>query len=163
MHPEAYNWIKAQATTLRKLDCVDLGGRNVNGSIRELFDPASWTAVDIADGPGVDVVANVTNWQPDREWDLVCSTELLEHVAVPSWVIDTMYRCCRPGGVILITAAAPPRAPHSSTGASVVPQGEHYRNIEPEVLQAWVRPLVSSIDEIVHDARHGDVYLRATK
>ncbi len=163
MHPEAYDWIRAQAATLQGLHCVDLGGRNVNGSIRELFAPESWTAVDLSDGPGVDIVANVTNWRPDREWDLVCSTEVLEHVSTPRYVVETMAHCCRSGGTLLLTAAAPGRAPHSATGGASVPPGEHYENIEPDRLQGWVRPLVSSIDEIFFDARHGDVYLRATK
>lgn len=162
MHTEAENWLRAQSATLKGLECVDLGGRNVNGSIRDLFEPASWTAVDFVDGPGVDIVADIRSWEPHRRWDLVVCTEVLEHVRVPAFVLDTIARCVAPGGTILITAAAPPRAPHSMCGSNVVPPGEPYSNIHPAVLTAQMRIVTKTIDEVVHDARHGDVYLRAT-
>jgi SAM-dependent methyltransferase len=162
MHPEALRWLRAQSADLQGLDCVDLGGRNVNGSIRGLFAPRTWTAVDLVAGSGVDIVADVRSWRPAQEWDLVCCTEVLEHLDDPRSVVETAAACCRPRGTILITAAAPNRAPHSATGGTL-PPGEHYENIDPDNLLRWLHAVVGSVLEITHDKGHGDVYARAIR
>lgn len=162
MHREAHIWLQQQSVNLKGLKAIDLGGRNVNGSIRELFDPVSWTAVDYVAGNGVDIVADIRSFWPDDRYELVVCTEVLEHVDVPAFVIDTMVRCAAPGATLLITAAAEPRVPHGMAGSVPIPVGEHYRNVDPRALRDQLRPLVASIDELTHDARHGDVYLRAT-
>lgn len=40
---------------------------------------------------------------PDSTADLVICTEVLEHVPVPQFLVDEMYRILKPGGTILLT------------------------------------------------------------
>jgi len=88
---------------------VEVGSYNVNGSLRpilESYGPAKYVGVDIMAGPGVDVVCDaeqlVTTFG-ERSFDVVVSTEVLEHVRHWRESISNMKRLCVPGGIILIT------------------------------------------------------------
>lgn len=138
--------------------CLDLGGQDVNGSVHDLWPNAKWTVVDIVDGPGVDIVANAAYWSPDKQYDMVISTELFEHTPLWFAVIDTAYKALKPGGVFIVTCAGPRRTPHSATGTMhLFPADEHYENIDPEDLDT---ELVSAgfIAKVEHNERAHDVY-----
>ncbi len=88
---------------------IELGAYNVNGSLRayvESFNPESYTGVDLQSGPGVDLVMDVemlpTRFEP-KNFDLVISTEMLEHVRNWKIVIATMKLLLKPGGKLIIT------------------------------------------------------------
>lgn len=136
MHAEAFAWVARHATT-DSVEVLDLGGRNVNGSIRDLFPNAThYTAVDIAEGEGVDVVADAATWVPDREYDVVCSTETFEHTPVWPDICHTAYKALRPGGTLILTMAGPGRPGHSAIDGGLLRPGEYYGNVEPDDLQA---------------------------
>ena len=79
MHPEAYEWVRPHATS-EPVEVLDIGGRNINGTSRDHFPHATrFTVIDIAEGPGVDVVADAATWTPDRSYDVVVCTEVFEH------------------------------------------------------------------------------------
>lgn len=88
---------------------LEVGSLDVNGSVRpfvEIFKPAEYIGADIASGRGVDVVCDVKDiverFGPDS-FDVVVSTELLEHVRDWRAAIHAIKRVCRLGGRILIT------------------------------------------------------------
>lgn len=88
---------------------IELGSQDVNGSTRRLidsFNPSACVGVDIEKGPNVDVVCNVeeifTRFKKES-FDLVLSTEMLEHVRDWKKVISNIKNLCKPGGTILIT------------------------------------------------------------
>jgi hypothetical protein len=61
---------------------VEIGGRNVNGSVRELFHPeCAYLSTDIAPGDGVDIVADGASLSLDIAADLVVCCEVLEHAS----------------------------------------------------------------------------------
>jgi SAM-dependent methyltransferase len=88
---------------------VELGSYNVNGSLRpfiESLKPAEYVGVDIEKGPGVDIVCNAENVLErfgEESFDVVISTELLEHVRDWRKVISNIKNICKPNGLVLIT------------------------------------------------------------
>lgn len=88
---------------------VEVGAYNVNGSLRSIFKsyrPAEYIGVDIMAGPGVDVVCDAEQLVAtfgEGRFDIVVSTEMLEHVRNWRLSIANMKRLCAPGGLILIT------------------------------------------------------------
>jgi len=89
---------------------LEVGSYDVNGSIRriwETWEPAEYIGVDIISGPGVDIVCGaeeiVTKFGENR-FDIVVSTEMLEHARNWRAAISNMKRVCNCGGIILITA-----------------------------------------------------------
>ena len=88
---------------------IELGSQDINGSTRRLidsFNPSTCVGVDIEEGPNVDVVCNaedVFTCFKKESFDLVLSTEMLEHVMDWKKVISNIKNLCKPGGTILIT------------------------------------------------------------
>ena len=119
---------------------LDLGGRNINGTPRNLYRrAAAYVAVDIADGPGVDIVADAATLELEERFHVVLSTELLEHTPLGAEIVATAARHLMPGGTFLATMAGPGRAPHGAAGQTKPLRGEYYANVQPEALHAWLR------------------------
>jgi len=130
MHEEARAYVEAHCTDER-LAVLEIGGRWINGGVRDLFPNADpYVSLDIAEGPGVNIVANAATWEPDRTYDLIVCTEVFEHT--PEWpaILSTMAAACRTGGRLVLTMAGPGRSPHGASGGGPVPE-EFYRNVPP--------------------------------
>jgi len=113
---------------------LDIGGRDVNGHVRDLWPNVDWTVLDITPAPGVDIVADATAWVPDKEYHLVLCTEVLEHVDDWPGIIATAHKALTPGGYLVVTCAGIGRAPHSGREATELQPDEHYRNVGPDEL-----------------------------
>lgn len=135
MHREAYEWVSRHATS-DPVAVLDIGGRNINGSVRDLFPGAApYVALDILAGDGVDIVADAALWEPDREYDVVVCTEVFEHTDVWPQICKTIFSALRPGGKAILTMAGPGRNEHSAIdGGGYLHPGEHYGNIAPDDL-----------------------------
>ena len=84
---------------------LEVGSRNVNGTVRPLFPQAGYLGIDLVDGPGVDLVADILK-VGDRfnaQFSTVVCCETLEHVKEPWAAIDTMALALRPGGLLIVT------------------------------------------------------------
>ena len=87
---------------------LEVGSYDVNGSLRyivELLEPAEYIGVDIAEGPGVDVVCpaeKLLGRFGKESFDLVISTCVLEHVRDWKTAVSNMKNLCKPGGILLI-------------------------------------------------------------
>jgi hypothetical protein len=136
VHQAAYEWVAKYATS-DAVSVLDLGGRSINGSVRDLFPRADYTVLDIADGPDVDIVADAATWNPDgRCYEWIIAAELFEHAASWRAICRTAYAACAPGGRLIVTTAAPGRPPHSAVdGEFRLLPGEHYANIRPAELE----------------------------
>lgn len=134
MHHEAREWV-ADFRSAAPLVAVDLGGRSVNGTARDLFPNASWTVVDVRDGDDVDVVADAATWQPDGPVDLVLCCEVFEHT--PQWreIVSNIAAMLVPGGRAILTMAGPARRPHERELADPAAPDGYYDNIEPAALR----------------------------
>lgn len=140
MHAAARHWVAAHATDDPGTG-LDLGGRDINGSVRGHFPNVDWVGVDAAGGPGVDVVADAALYTHPAPVDVVLCTEVLEHTPVWPAVLATARRSLRPGGLLVATAAGPRRKPHRATGGGPPAAGEWYRNIVPGDLAAVLASL----------------------
>lgn len=172
MHEHALRWVTRYAHLGRNTHVLDVGGRNVNdgGAIRALFPTAlTYTAVDLHDGPGVDAVSDFLHYQPEQPPGLVLHLEVAEHT--PDWREHLAYAAQLleqgPDGRLILTAAAPGRAPHSAIDGGALRDGEHYENIDPDVLDTILRRMfrhhvVRSDTGVLAALRHlglpGDVY-----
>jgi SAM-dependent methyltransferase len=135
MHEQAMEWIAKYATT-DPVSVLDLGGRDINGSPRELWPNAtSYTVLDVTPGPNVDIVADAATWQPGgRRWDVAVAAELFEHTDQWPAICQTAWRALRPGGRFIVTTAAPGRPPHSGVDGNALKFGEYYANVHPDRL-----------------------------
>jgi SAM-dependent methyltransferase len=88
---------------------LEVGSHSVNGTTRgylEALKPGSYIGVDIEEGTGVDEVVDVCDlaerFGPDA-FDLVVSTEMLEHVRDWRGAVQNMKTVLRPGGKLVAT------------------------------------------------------------
>lgn len=163
MHSEAFAFVASRLVELPPRErVVEFGSRDINGSIRALFDAAeSYIAVDLLDGRGVDVVADAALYTPPAAVDTVVSCELLEHTPKGREILANAFRILAPGGVLILTCATDPRAPHSGLDGDLVREGEYYGNVDPDELRGWLGRF-EAVEIEVH-ARRGDLYATARK
>jgi SAM-dependent methyltransferase len=106
VHVSVISWVAAQVIQwdLSRKSTLEVGSLNVNGSVRSLFAGA-YCGVDRQEGPGVDVVMDAEALtMPDDTFEVVVSTEMLEHCLHPWKAMAEMVRVLQPGGTILVTA-----------------------------------------------------------
>lgn len=166
MHPEAYDAVGRMVAAsgidpAGEWTGLDIGGRDVNGSARAHLPNARWHGLDAVPGPGVDIVADARDWNPDAVYDVVLCTELLEHVRGWRHVLIAAAEALDRHGFLFLTAASHGRRPHSADGHMFVPAGEHYANVDPEELRRELAALFAVVF-VDYQRRPGDVYAWAT-
>lgn len=87
---------------------LDVGSRNINGSLKELFSGRcqEYIGLDLCDGKGVDIVADAENLLeifPGDTFDCVVCCETLEHTKNPLLIVENMRKVLKPGGWLFIT------------------------------------------------------------
>lgn len=151
---------------------LDVGGADVNGSVRDQLPQVTWIGLDIEAAPGVQIVADAATWRLDdmytdprfagihsRGFDIVIATELFEHCERWREVIETMALALRKGGpeTLIVTCASTGRSPHGSRGEWGVPEGQFYGNVAPgdleDVLETWFTDV-----HVEYQANPGDCY-----
>ncbi len=104
MHGSVYTWI-AEQVGKHSLEgkVLDVGSLDVNGTVRDLFGD-DYTGVDFRDGPNVDQVMNAHKLKfPASTFDIVVSTELLEHDDEFWTSLKEMGRVLKKGGHLILT------------------------------------------------------------
>lgn len=141
---------------------IDVGGRNVNGTVTDLFTLGRYECVDLHPGPGVTTVADCRTWQPEEPADLVLLLEVLEHTDDPKGVLAACMSYLAPGGRLVVTAAGPGRAVHSGVdGGPALYAGEHYANVEEADLARWLDGLDQV--QLARNEAARDVYATGVK
>lgn len=94
---------------------LEFGSFTVNRSVREFFpNPRKYIGVDIANGPGVDVLSKAHEYKTDEMPDIVISCEMLEHDLYAMMSFSTMIYILKPGGMIIMTCGYTGRAEHGT-------------------------------------------------
>lgn len=162
MHEGAY-WFVAGCVDSLPTDglVVEIGSRNVNGTIRGMFLGREYIGIDMAPGLSVDVVATGATYQPPHPATVVMCCETLEHTEEAEAICRNAYRMLAPGGVFVMTAAGHGRAPHSAVDGCDLRSGEFYSNVEEEDLRRWL----SEFSDVSITTRPdlGDIYALAIK
>lgn len=91
---------------------LEVGSYDVNGSVRpyiESLSPAQYLGVDASAGPRVDQVVDCMQLcaEVGDGWDIVISTEMLEHVRDWQVCVEQLAAAVAPGGLLLVTTRSP--------------------------------------------------------
>ncbi len=108
------------ADTVKGRRVLEVGSYDVNGSPRSVvgpLGPSGYVGVDIQAGPGVDMTCDATALEAAfgrDSFDLVISTEMVEHLEDWRGAVRQMKAVLKPGGRLLITTRSPgfPYHPH---------------------------------------------------
>ena len=109
MHDSVLQWVAEKAREFDQFagqSVLEVGSLNVNGSVRPFFSSAAeYTGVDLFAGPGVDLLMNAHALAfADASFDVVVSTEMLEHDDEFWRSAAEMGRVLRRGGLLILTA-----------------------------------------------------------
>lgn len=92
---------------------IEVGSLDVNGSARPMIvsmGPTEYWGVDCWLGPSVDVVCKADDLERTfglESFDIVLSTEMLEHVEDWRLVISQLKRAVKKGGLLILTTRSP--------------------------------------------------------
>jgi SAM-dependent methyltransferase len=101
---------------------LEVGSRNVNGSLSahiESLNPVSYVGVDMIEGEGVDLAIPVEELIAtfgENSFDVVFSTEMLEHCEDWKEAINQMKAVTKIGGTLIITTRGPGFPHHEYPG-----------------------------------------------
>jgi len=100
---------------------LEIGSLDINGSVRKLFNGCEYIGVDVAVGPGVDVVCQGQDYDaPANSFDVAISCEVMEHNPFWAETVKNMIRLCKPGGLVVMTCATLGRREHGTARTSTV-------------------------------------------
>lgn len=156
MHIEARNYVAGVVAGETYGSAVEVGGRWINGGVRDLLDALTYTSLDLHPGPNVDVVTDVCDWTPPAPVDVVVCCEVLEHAPEAQRVVEACVGMLAPGGRFVMTCAGPGRAPHSALDGAEAREGEHYANVTVDEMSLWLTGL-KDVEVELHTDR-GDLY-----
>lgn len=113
---------------------LEIGSLNINGTVRDFFDAKEYVGVDVADGPGVDVVAQGQDLDyADKSFDVAVSAECFEHN--PYWLetFDNMIRMSRK--YVVFTCGSTGRPEHGTRATTPADspftvEWDYYRNLD---------------------------------
>ncbi len=135
MHNSVMLWGQDLLTEelIKGKDILEVGSLDVNGSWRPLAEkhgPKSYLGVDYRMGPRVDrvVEAEMLPQKLNQWFDVVLSTEMLEHALDWQGAMRGMWGVTRPGGVLMVTCRGPGFPKHDFPH-------DHWR-FTPKVLRA---------------------------
>ena len=133
---------------------LEIGSRNINGGLRDLFPEAIYVGIDLLGGTGVDIVADGATYQPKMRPDLVLCCNVFEHA--PKWrevIMNFQNILSQNGGTFIITAATDPWPAHSAYDGAELRENEYYQNVPMNeliiALQGWLIRLVKK-DDVGH-------------
>lgn len=140
---------------------LDVGSLDVNGTNRWLFSHCHYVGIDLVAGKNVDRVCSV--FDVKESFNVVISTETLEHD--PEWRMTVAGMCARvkEGGLLLITCAGPGRPEHGTRRCPIPGMSndtDYYCNVSPmDILGALPLDQFAYYTTVLYEHRKGyDTY-----
>lgn len=100
MITEVQEWVRSIAHTVHP-PVLEVGSYDVNGGVRESFPDMHYVGLDMREGPGVDVVADIVYDGVPSIYNTVLCLETLEHVREPWLALERMHGALLPGGAFI--------------------------------------------------------------
>lgn len=115
MHPSVMTFLKENLfeAEFKGKSVLEVGSYDVNGSPRSVIlplGPASYMGVDFQSGPGVDRIADASLLAEEfgpSSFDIVISTEMLEHASDWRGAVRSMKSVLKPNGLLVVTTRGP--------------------------------------------------------
>lgn len=115
MHPSVMQFLREKISSVEilRMEVLEVGAQDVNGSPREVLvphGPKKYVGVDFGHGKGVDLVMDVkdlTSYFGPESFDVVVSTEMLEHASDWRTAVGQMKGVLRLGGLLILTTRGP--------------------------------------------------------
>jgi SAM-dependent methyltransferase len=85
---------------------LEIGSLDVNGNNKYLFDKCSYTGIDVIEGKNVDLVSIAHEFETDKKYDVILSTNALEHDRYKTLTLAKMYFLLKNNGLLFFSAAA---------------------------------------------------------
>ena len=140
-------------------DVIEVEAYEVLGSLRpivESWGPRAYLGVDIVSGNGVDEICDAEDllerYGPER-FDIVISTEMIEHTRNWKKVVSNLKHLCRPGGILLVTTR--------SRGFHYHAYPYDYWRYEPEDIREIFADF--SVERIETDPRDPGVFVKGVR
>lgn len=100
------NWPQYLSELCNKegMDVLEVGSRCVVGSVRQYFNRANYTGFDYYPGENVDIVGDAHKLSKyfDKKYDLIYSSAVFEHLAMPWVAAMEMIKLLKPNGYIFV-------------------------------------------------------------
>jgi len=119
---------------------LDVGALDINGNNRELFNKCDYVGLDVIEGKNIDVVSIAHEYQPEELFDVVLSTNALEHDMYFKLTLNKMTELLKPEGFMFFSVAnnwpehgtLKKQAAASGTSSKGKEWGSYYRNLNIE-------------------------------
>ena len=118
-------------------EVLDCGSLDINGNNRYFFDGCKYTGIDIVEGRNVDVVTRVHEFNPGKQYDVVVSTEMLEHDSNYLVSLIKMRNLTKSNGLLIFTAAGLNRPEHGTSSCHPKDSPlthDYYKNITSDMI-----------------------------
>ena len=146
---------------------LDCGSLDINGNNRYLFASKDYTGIDLGPGRNVDVVSRIHEFDAESaSFDIVISTECLEHDKFYGESLRNMLRMLKPGGLLLLTCATtgrPEHGTHLSTIGDSPFTLDYYKNLEADDIRDSIPMEAFEAHGFSVNARSHDLYFWGVK
>lgn len=170
MHDEAKSYVETVRDKFperfKGQKVLEVGSLDVNGTPRELFTDCDYTGIDLIEGYGVDAIAAAHSYIRPREFDVVVSTEMLEHDEHWAQSLKQMFENLKPGGLMIVTCAGPKRPEHGTKATEMYSSPatpDYYRNISDEDFMSLLPMDLWSDAELRYGRDGEDLYFYGVK
>ena len=121
---------------------LDVGGGDINGNNRFLFENCNYECNDVANAPNVTIISFTKDLQFENEYfDTIISTECFEHDPEYTESIKKIYNMLKKDGLFVFTCASEGRPEHGTSRTTIHDSygtiynienmKDYYKNINP--------------------------------